>query len=125
MRVPTAQGVVVLDGVTWEPSPSFQIVVHRYATIEAYLDRYGAYYRSRGRLTAVEELVIAGHRALRLEIEDVEGLAFEEVTLIESGDGRILAITGECPPELAGDYRPWFRAALATLEISELGAKGP
>jgi hypothetical protein len=125
MRVPTAQGVVVLDGVTWEPSPSFQIVVHRYATIEAYLDRYGTYYRSRGRLSAVEELVVAGHRALRLEIEDVEGLAFEEVTLIESGDGRILAITGECPPELAGDYRPWFRAALATLEISELGAKGP
>jgi predicted Zn-dependent protease len=125
MRVPTAQGVVVLDGVTWEPSPSLQIVVHRYATIEEYLERYGPYYQTRGRLSRVEPLVVRGHRALRVAIDDFEGLAFEEVTLIESGDGRILVITGECPPELAGDYRPWFRAALATLEIIEFRAKGP
>jgi hypothetical protein len=72
-----------------------------------------------------EPLVVAGRRALRVAIDDFEGLAFEEVTLIETGDGRILVVTGECPPELAGDYRPWFRAALATLEIIELGAKGP
>jgi len=125
MRVPTAQGVVALDGVTWEPSPSLQIVVHRYPTLEEFLDRYGAYYRTRGRMSPPEPVVVAGRRALRVAIDDFEGLAFEEVTLIETGDGRILVATGECPPELAGDYRPWFRAALATLEIIELGAKGP
>ena len=117
MRVPTAQGVVVVDGVTWEPSPSLQIVVHRYVTIEEFLDRYGAYFGTRGRMTPPEPLVVAGRRALRVAIEDLEGLAWEEVTLIEAGDGRIFVITGECPPDLAGDYRPWFRAALATLEI--------
>ena len=37
--------------------------------------------------------------------------------MIESGDGRIFVATGECPPELAGEYRPWFRAAIASLEI--------
>lgn len=125
MRVPTAQGVAVVDGVTWEPSPSLQVVVHRYPTIEAFLERYGAYYRTRGRISPPEPLVVAGRRALRLAIEDVDGLAFEEVTLIETGDGRILVATGECPPELAGDYQPWFRAALATLEIIESPAKGP
>ena len=124
MRVPTAQGVVVVDGVTWEPSPSLQIVVHRYATIEAFLDRYGPYFRTRGRMTRPERGVVAGRRALRVEIADAEGLAWEEVTLIETGDGRIFAVTGECPPELAGDYRPWFRAALATLEISGSRAEG-
>ena len=117
MRVPTAQGVVVVDGVTWEPSPSLQIVVHRYATIEEFLGRYGAYFRTRGRMTPPEPLVVAGRRALRVAIEDLEGQAWEEVTLIETGDERIFVITGECPPELAGDYRPWFRAALETLEI--------
>ena len=117
MRIPTAQGVAVVDGVTWEPSPSLQIVVHRYATIEAFLARYGAWYRSRGRLSPPEALSVAGRRALRLSIDDREGLAWEEVTLIESGDGRILVATGECPPELAGEYRPWFRTAVASLEI--------
>jgi len=124
MRVPTAQGVVVVDGVTWEPSPSLQIVVHRYATIEDFLDRYGAYFATRGRMTPPEPLQVAGRRALRVEIGDLEGLAWEEVTLIEAGDGRIFMITGECPPELAGDYRPWFRATLATLEIFGSRADG-
>lgn len=124
MRVPTAQGVVVLDGVTWEPSPSLQIVVHRYATIEAFLDRYGAYYLARGRMSRPESLSLAGLRALRVAIDDVEGLAFEEVTLIETGDGRILVATGECPPELAAEYLPWFRASLATLEVVASPARG-
>lgn len=126
MRVPTAQGVVVIDGVTWEPSPSLQIVVHRYATLEAFLERYGAWYASRGWMTRPEETVVAGRRALRASIADPDALAFEEVTLIESGDGRILVVTGECPPELAGEYGPWFRAALETLEILEApGARRP
>ncbi len=124
MRVPTAQGVVVVEGVTWEPSPSLQIVVHRYATLEEFLDRYGAYFESRGRMTPPEPLVVSGRRALRVEIADLEGLAWEEVTLIEAGDGRIFVITGECPPELFGDYRPWFRAAVATLEIFGSRAEG-
>lgn len=124
MRVPTAQGVVVVDGVTWEPSPSLQIVVHRYATLEAFLERYGAWFLTRGRLTPPEPLRVGGRRALRVEVEDPDGLAWEEVTLIETGDGRIFAITGECPPELAGDYRPWFRAALETLEIFGSRAEG-
>jgi hypothetical protein len=107
----------VIDGVTWEPSPSLQIVVHRYDTIEEFLERYGAWYRARGRVSPPEALAVAGRRALRVAIEDREGLAWEEVTLIESGDGRILVATGECPPELAGAYGPWFRAAVASLEI--------
>jgi hypothetical protein len=75
-------------------------------------------------MTPPEPLVVAGRRALRVEIADLEGLAWEEVTLIEAGDGRIFMVTGECPPELAGDYRPWFRAALATLEIFGSRADG-
>ncbi len=124
VRVPTAQGVVVVDGVTWEPSPTLQIVVHRYATIEAFLDRYGAYFLSRGRMTPPESVMVAGRRAVRIAIDDVDGLAWEEVTLIEAGDGRIFVITGECPPALVGDYRPWFRASLETLEISGAHAEG-
>jgi hypothetical protein len=113
-----------VDGVTWEASPSLQIVVHRYATLEAFLERYGAYFATRGRMTAAEPLEVAGRRAMRLEIEDLEGLAWEEVTLIGAGEGRLFVITGECPPELAGDYRPWFHAALATLEIFGSRAEG-
>jgi hypothetical protein len=123
LRVPTARGVVAVDGVTWEPSPTFQIVVQRYPTIEAYLERYGPYYRQRGSISERRWGEVDGHRALEVSIRDFAGRFVEDVTLVEVGDGRLFVVTAECPADALEDYRPWFRAALDSLEIVEFGGR--
>jgi predicted Zn-dependent protease len=124
MRVPTAQGMVAVHGVTWDYTASFQIVVHRYPTIESYLERYSPYYLNRGRLSRPSPLVVNGRRALQAEIEVFEAPRIEQITLIEVGDGRLIVIIADCPSETIDAYRPWFSAALASLEITELPDEG-
>jgi len=117
MSVPTAQGVVSVDGVTWDYTASFQIVVHRYPTLEAYMDRYGAHYLTRGRVLQQRFLTLHGKRAFEIEIEDPAGRFLERTSFIETGDGRVFAVIADCPIDVAEAYRPWFDAALESLEI--------
>jgi predicted Zn-dependent protease len=124
MRVPTTQGMVAVDGVTWDYTASFQMVVHRYPTIESYLERYLPYYLNRGRLSRPAPLVVNGRRALQTEIEIFEAPRMEQITLIEVGDGRLIVVIADCPREMIDTYRPWFSAALASLEITELPDEG-
>ena len=124
MRVPTAQGMVAVHGVTWDYTASFQMVVHRYPTIESYLERYSPYYLNRGRLSRLVPLVVNGRRALQTEIEIFEAPRMEQITLIEVGDGRLIVVIADCPREMIDAYRPWFSAALASLEITELPDEG-
>jgi len=124
MRVATAQGMVAVHGVTWDYTASFQIVVHRFPTIESYLERYSRYYLSRGHLSRPARLVVNGRRALQTEIEVFEAPRIEQITLIEVGDGRLIVIIADCPSEAIEAYRPWFSAALASLEITELPEEG-
>ena len=117
MQVPTAQGVVAVDGVTWDYTASFQVVVHRYPTLEAYMDRYGDHYLSRGRVLHQRFLTLGGRRAFEIQIGDLAGEFIERTTFVETGNGRIVAVIADCPAELAAAYQPWFDAALASLEI--------
>jgi hypothetical protein len=117
MQVPTAQGVVAVDGVTWDYTASFQIVVHRYQTLEAYMDRYGDHYLSRGRMLHQRFLTLLGRRAFEIVIADPTDQFVERTIFIETGDGRIIAVIAECPVDSEDAYRPWFDAALASLEI--------
>jgi predicted Zn-dependent protease len=117
MRVPTAQGVAMVDGVTWDYTASFQIVVHRYPTLEAYMDRYGAHHLARGQVLGQRFLELGGRRAFEIRTLDREGGSVELTTFIETGDGRVFAVIADSPTALAEAYRPWFDAALAGLEI--------
>jgi hypothetical protein len=117
LRVVTAQGVAAVDGVTWDYSASYQVVASSQPSLEAYLQRYGAWYAGRGRLLRGEELVVNGRHALQGVTMRPESGAIEEVTLIESGDGRVFVVTAECAAEDYESYAPWFDAALASLEI--------
>ena len=121
-RVETEQGLAAVDGVTWDYSASYQVVTNRQPDIDAYLERYGAWYAQRGRLVGVEELVVNGHRALQGRLVRHDHEALEEVTLIESGDGRVVVVTAECAPEHYEAYAPWFDAALSSLEIDPAGS---
>jgi hypothetical protein len=120
MRVPTAQGMAVVHGTTWDYTASLQIVVHRYPTIGAYLERYQRYYLGRGRVSPPASLAVNGRPALQTEIELFEAPRTEQVTLVEVGDGRLIAIVADSPRESMAAYRPWFAASLASLEINDL-----
>ena len=122
LPVETPRGMFAVDGLTWDYTASFQIVMHRYPTIEAYLARYGAYYATRGRLVYSEEMVVNGRRAVRGLVARPGNVA-EEITLIESGDGRLVAVTADCPTQHFGAYGPWFEAALSTLDIWDFGPR--
>ena len=117
MRVETERGVAAVDGVTWDYSASYQVVVSGQPNLAAYLERYGSWYARRGRLLHTEEMAVNGHPALQGVLSRPESRAIEEVTLIETGDGRVIVVTAECAEEHYESYAPWFDAALASLEI--------
>ena len=117
LALETRQGMVAVDGVTWDYTASFQVVVSRDPSLEAYLERYREYYRRRGRLVHFEEMVVGGRPALQGILLRHGGEAVEEVTLIEGGDGRVWTVTADCPPDDFAAFQPWFEAALSSLDL--------
>lgn len=117
MRFDTGRGMVAVDGVSWDYSASFQVVVERFATLDDYLDRYGAHYAQRSRILHSERLAFHGHPALQVLMLSRSEPRMEELTLIETGDGRVMVVIADGPASHFRDYLPWFRACLDTLEI--------
>jgi hypothetical protein len=117
MRFETARGMVAVDGLTWDYAASFQVIVERYPTIEAYLDRFGAYYVSKGRVLGWEFTEMNGRRALEASVVDHATLRMEQYVFLEAGGGRLVVIMMDCDAENAAAYWPWFHAAVESLEI--------
>lgn len=117
MRMETAQGMVAIDGVAWDYTASFQVIVHRYPTLEGYLARFGTYHLTRGEVIDAGFTEVAGKRAFRAVVLNFEGRSADQITLIEVGDGRVIAVIADCPLEALGEYQDLFEAALASLEI--------
>jgi hypothetical protein len=117
MRLETSRGMVAVDGVTWDYSASFQVIVELYPTIEDYLARFAAYYLAKGRALEWEFTEVSGFRALEVSIVDHDELTIEQFVFIEAGDGRLIVVVADCSVEDASDYWPWFEATLSSLEI--------
>jgi len=120
-RQPTPYGVVAVNGLPWDYEASFQLNVHRFENIEEFVERFGPGYLVGATLLSIRDHEVAGHRArevLLLTELDTQ----EELTLIESGDGRVLVAIAECPADQHAAYHPWFGAVLDSLEI--VGASG-
>ena len=62
-------------------------------------------------------MVVNGRRAVQGVLARPLGEIVEEITLIESGDGRVLVVTADCTIEHLHAYSPWFDATLASLEV--------
>jgi len=124
-RLDSTRGMVAVDGVTWDYAASFQVIVERYPTIEAYMDRFGAYYLEKGRVLGWEFTEMAGRRALEVSVVDHQTLRIEQYIFLEAGDGRLFVIVMDCDAENAAAYWPWFHAAVESLEIWDAPAKGP
>jgi hypothetical protein len=117
MRLETSHGMVAIDGVTWDYTASFQVIVHRFPTIEDYLERFFAYHLSRGVVQQSGFAEVSGRRAFRAVVLNFDGRSADQITLIEAGDDRVVAVIADCPREALETYRDWFEAALASLEI--------
>jgi predicted Zn-dependent protease len=117
-RQPTPYGVVAVNGLPWDYEASFQLNVHRFDTIEDFVERFGPAYLIGADLLSIEHRELAGHRAREVQLRTDLGTR-ESLTLIESGDGRVLVAIAECPAEQHAAYRPWFLAVLDSLEIAD------
>jgi hypothetical protein len=122
-RQPTPYGVVAVNGLPWDYDASFQLNVFRFDTIEAFVERFGAAYLRGGRFLSIEESEIAGRRARVAERQTRHGTR-EVLTLIESGDGRVLLSIAECDAAEEAAYRPWFDAVLESLELAGQASTG-
>jgi hypothetical protein len=121
-REPTPYGVVAMNGVPWDYEASFQLNVYRFATIEDFVERFGPAYLVGTMLLSIHEREVAGRRAREVNALTELGM-FEQTTLIESGDGRVLVAVADCPEEHEAAYRAWFAAVLDTLEVAGAGAR--
>ena len=117
LRMETAQGMLAIDGVTWDYSASFQVMVRPYPSIAAYLARHGSAHIGSSQIVSKEFFRWRERRALRLILEGVSGDFIEQLTLIESGDGRVFIIIADSKRSDYADYEPWFLKAQESLEI--------
>ena len=112
----TGFGVVAVDGTSWDYEASLQVIVRGFASVDAYLERHGAWHLGAGRIREARSAEVAGHPARRFRIDAPDGRS-EELVLVESGDGRVVVVLWDCPSRHLDAFRPWFEASLATLEL--------
>jgi predicted Zn-dependent protease len=113
--IPIDHGVAAVDGLAWDYDASLQLLVVSVASIDEYLGRYGEAHLGRGPLLGRKKIEIAGHPALRLAVGVEESDTIEEVTLVETGHGRVLLAIAEVPAESYEAYRPWLHSALDSV----------
>jgi len=118
LRIETSRGMVAIDGLTWDSSASFQVVVEPYESIEEYLERFSSFFLSQGRLRFYGKIDdVAGYPTVQAIIEKREDGMLEEITLIEVGNGRLIVTIADCRIEYAETYLAWFRETRASLDI--------
>ncbi len=115
-REPSPYGVVAMNGVPWDYEASFQLNVYRFATIEDFVERFGPTYLVDAALVSIRESSVSGRRAREVTVRTEFGTS-ERMTLIESGDGRVLVAVAECPEEHEQAYAAWFSAIIGSLEV--------
>ena len=121
-REPTPYGVVAMNGVPWDYEASFQLNVYRFATIEDFVERFGPSFLIDASLLSIRERTVAGRRAREVVVLTDLGTR-EEMTLIESGDGRVLVTVAESPIAHELAYRAWFAAIVDSIEVVDARAR--
>lgn len=116
-RVQTERGLFTANGPVWDLDASMEVVFWPYDSIDEFLGRYGRALFSDTWLRWRARIAVYGRPAVVVAVENAEGTRDREFTFVELGDGRIMMILSECPSEIRAEWRPWFQAALASLEI--------
>jgi hypothetical protein len=116
-RVGTPQGLIAVDGVFWDYAASLQVIVRRFPSFDAYLDRYAAAHVGGGEVVEQRALDVAGRRAFRLVVDHADDGYRDVLSFVETGDGRVVVVIADSPLPAAAAYAPWFEAILGSLEI--------
>jgi predicted Zn-dependent protease len=122
--IPAPRGVVAIDGLAWDYEASFQVIVHAYPTIAAYVRRHGQGHVRDGRVIDQTSVLVAGHPALRLRVAQRGETLIEEHLFVETGDGRVLVVIEEAPADLHAGFAPWFDAILGSLQVFQAQIPG-
>ena len=116
------RGVAAVDGLAWDYDASLQVLSVPVGSIREYLDRYGEAHLEKGPLLGRRDLEIDGRPAARLAVIVQEAETVEEVTLVETGQGRLVLAISEVPAESFDAYAPWLHEALGSLRLGEAQA---
>src|SRR5690606_3286026 len=122
--IPAPRGVVAIDGLAWDYEGSFQVIVHSYPTIAAYVNRHGPAHVRDGRLLEQRSMWVAGLPALHLRIAQRGDTLVEDHYFVETGDGRVLVVIEDAPADLHAGFAPWFDAMLASLQVFQARIPG-
>ena len=120
--IPVERGVAAVDGLAWDYDASLQVLSVPVGSIREYLDRYGEAHLEKGPLLGRRDLEIDGRPAARLAVVVQEAETVEEVTLVETGQGRLVLAISEVPAESFDAYAPWLHEALGSLRLGEAQA---
>lgn len=115
--IPAPRGVVAIDGLAWDYEGSFQVIVHSYPTIAAYVRRHGQGHVRDGRVIDETPVTVAGLPALRLRVAQRGDTLIEEHLFVETGDGRVIVVIEEAPADLYEGFVPWFGSIASSLEV--------
>jgi len=118
--IPSARGVVVIDGLAWDYEASFQVIVRSYPSVTRYLDRHGDAHIRGGKVVQRGFLSVAGRQASWMRIVPPDGEMIEDHVFLESGDGRVVIAILEAPKALRQDFGPWFDAMLGSLQVFQV-----
>src|SRR5262249_19506059 len=118
--IPSARGVVVIDGLAWDYEASFQVIVRSYPSVTRYLDRHGDAHIRGGKVVQRGFLTVAGRQASWMRILPLDGEMIEDHVFLESGDGRVIIAILEAPKALRPDFGPWFDAMLGSLQVFQV-----
>jgi hypothetical protein len=124
LRSADAHGLFSANGPIWDHDASFEIFVWPYPTIEAYLERFSAALFADTWRRYSGPIAVDGRRGLNIAVEDPSGRIALDFSFVELGDGRVMVILAVCPVAEAEHWRPWFDAALGSLEIWPHSAEG-
>jgi predicted Zn-dependent protease len=115
-RLRSPYGVAAVNGVAWDHEASLQVNVHRIATIDEYLERWGPAHLGDSMVVRRGRHTVAGLKAETAVLRTRYG-TLERFTLLESGDGRLLVLIAECPEASFQAYEPWFDAVVASIAL--------
>ena len=116
-RIETSHGVIAVNGVAWDYDASFQVIVRRYPTAESYLQRYAGAFLGDGQLLEQGSFRVGGRRGMRWIVRNRIPGVTEHLSFLETGDGRLVIVIADSANDTHEAYRPWFEAAVASLEF--------
>jgi hypothetical protein len=112
-KIPTPNGWIAVDGVSWDYDASIQVISAR-GSVGSYLSLLAGKGRARGDDVRSEFFELDGAPVARLISRGSERA--EQTDLVDWGDGLVLVVMADSRSQDFEFYRPWFQRVLLSVE---------